>query len=444
MELILGSIATNEMIQYQSYIKIVNFVNKKKYYESNNNNINSITNIASSEWYENYMVNELNNEELKMWIRNAFSYNKASDKTYYIPIELENIPRNKILKWVSYNIYYKSLWQLSENEINNASIVLQKIEDKLDVKFVDIMDPSIYFLKFGNNKIECEYRPSIVHNLLGMMKHICYFSLYLLGFDKYKINNSNLVYFHYNNPKNIETVLFIHGLGFGIEPYLYYILKLRKTVNLIVLILPNISNMEYIESIKDIKYNDLFPEYNSWRNIIKNILIKHNIDKINLIAHSFGTVIAGILLKDEFLYKKIDKKILIEPVCFINKSYKTFRYINEPKEGNYGVTSQIFNSIVYKDIYLRYVTQRFLYGPEFWITDFDILSKNSLVIVSENDQIVPSDEIYEKMKKHNIECIYIKKAHHAEVFMTDEFNDVFEKINEFMFDNYVNKKFVAF
>ena len=422
MELVFGSIVINELTQYQFYNKVLNFINKKKYSEA----------IIESEWYENYILNELSSDELKMWIRNVFSYNKTSTDTYYIPIELENIPRNKILKWVSYNLYYKSLWQLSHEHLNHASDVLQKIEEKLNVKFFDISDPSIYFLKFGNNKIECEYRPVILNNTLGMMKHICYFSLYLFNFDKYTIKNNDLVYFHYHKPENKKTVLFIHGLGFGIEPYLYYILRMKEKMNLIVLVLPNISNMEYKKSMKKITYDNLFPEYDTWRKIMKHILIKHNINKISLIAHSFGTAIAGLLFKDPWLYNKIERKVLIEPVCFIDKSYKIYRYINEPQEGNYGLISQIFNSIVYKDIYLRYVTQRFLYGPEFWIHNYDILSKNTLVVVSEKDLVVPSDEIYERMKKHNIECMYIRGAHHADMFMSSEFDSVFDQIDEFI------------
>lgn len=421
MNLMLGSIVLKEMVQYQFYKKILSFVQNKKY-----------ANIeVESEWYENYILNELTTDELKMWIRNVFSYNKQSD-SYYVPIELEDIPRNKMLKWVSYNLYYKSLWQLSQDQLNHSSDVLQKVEEKLQVKFFDISDPTIYFLKFGNNKLECEYRPTLVCTALDMMRSVCYFSLYLLDFDKYKVKDTNLVYFHYFKPEHKKTILFVHGFGFGIEPYLYYILKLKHKVNLIVLILPNISNMEYKKSMKEIKYDNLFPEYSTWRNVMKQILIKHNIEKISVIAHSFGTIITAILLKDEWLYNRIEKKVLIEPVCFIDKSYKIYRYINEPKEGNYNIISKVFNSVVYKDIYLRYATQRFLYGPEFWILNYDTLSKNTLVIVSEKDQVVPSDEVYERMKKHNIDCMYIKGAYHADLFMSDEFDSTFDKVDEFI------------
>ncbi|QKF94256.1 alpha-beta hydrolase fold protein [Fadolivirus algeromassiliense] len=423
MELIFGTLILKEMLHFQFFNKLKNFVEKKKYSSTLSTNVN---------WYENYILNELSVDELKICIRNVFSYNKPSDKSYYTPIEIENIPRNKMIKWVSYNLYFKSLWQLTPEEIQHASDVLYKIEIKLNIKFYDISNPDIYFLKFGNNKIECSNRPSIICSILELLKDTCYFSMYMFNFDKYKIKNTNIVYFHYHNPNNKQTVIFIHGFGFGIEPYLYYILRLKNKFNLIVLILPNISNMEYARTMKQITYDNMFPEYDTWRKAIKSIIIKHNIDSCSIIAHSFGTIIAALLLKDNWINAKINKKVFIEPVCFIDKSYKIYRYINEPQEGNYGIVSKVFNQFIYKDIYLRYATQRFLYGPEFWIHDYDSLANNTLIIVSEKDQVVPSDEIYNRMKKHNIECIYVNGAYHADMFMTNEFDSVFNHIDDFI------------
>lgn len=422
MELLFGSVILKEMFHYNFYNRLLDFVNRKKY-NSKDFNYN---------WYENYMLNELSVDELKISIRNIFSYNKPSENMYYVPIEIEDIPRGKMFKWVAYNLYFKSMWQLSHEQQNHASEVLIKLEEKLNIQFKDVNDPSIYFLKFGNNKIECSYRPSIICSYLDLMKDACYMALYLMNFDKYKVKGTNITYFHYYNKENTKTVMFIHGLGFGIEPYLYYILRLRRKYNLIVPILPNISNMEYMRSTTKITYEKLFPEYDTWRNIMKHILIKHNIEKINFIGHSFGTIILSSLLQNDMIKNRTDKTVYMEPVCFIDKAYKIYRYINDPQEGNYGMISKIFNKFIYDDIYLRYVTQRFLLGPEFWVHDYNDMSNNSFVIVSEKDQVVPSEDIYEKMKKYNIKCMYLKESYHADMFMSNKYCDVFDQIDGFI------------
>ena len=92
MELLFGSIILKEMFRYNYYKRLLDFVNMKKYYNRD---------IKNSEWYENYMLRELSVDELKISIRNVFSYDRPSPNMYYTPIEIEDIPRAKMFKWVS-------------------------------------------------------------------------------------------------------------------------------------------------------------------------------------------------------------------------------------------------------------------------------------------------------------------------------------------------------
>ena len=38
----------------------------------------------------------------------------------------------------------------------------------------------------------------------------------------------------------------------------------------------------------------------------------------------------------------------------------------------------ILSYVVYQDIYIRYVTQRFMYGPEYWIDDYSKINEKYL------------------------------------------------------------------
>ncbi len=263
------------------------------------------------------------------------------------------------------------------------------------------------------------------------MKNVAYMILNSYGFKKYKTKYSNIVYFCYKDDKNKETTMFIHGLGFGITPYLSHILALRENTNLIVPVLPNISNMEYNTNFKSFEDEDLFPNYKNWRKDVKRLIHDHEITELNVIAHSFGTIILGLLLKDKFLDSVIKKRIFVDPVCFMEDCYKIYRYINEPDFGKESVVNDVFNTIIYRDVYLRYVSQRFLFGPEYWITDYDNLSNhNNLVILSFNDQMLPIITLYNKMLKHKIPCLLIDRAYHADIFMTDEFKVVVDYMKE--------------
>lgn len=422
-----GSLLLNESRNNYSYQQLHKNVVKKRYF--NNTNVDS-------KWFEDYLIKKSSPDELKSWIRNTFSYNQPTSESYYIPIELDKIPRNKMLKWTSYYTYYKSLWQLSREELEHASELLILIEDKIGIEFPDIIDNNIYFLKFGGNRVECGYRPKFLTSCLGLIKDVCYFTLNMLGFGKGKLSEYGFTYFYYVDDKNKlrKNLLFIHGFGFGISQYMSYLLELRKKFNIYVIVSPNISNMEY-GNYNNYKHDPktITPDYNVWRDDIKSLMIKHNINKINCIAHSFGTIVFGILFNDQWINERIDKKVLIEPVCFFEKSYKVFRYINEQHNNNNGIINPLFNELIYKDIYLRYTTQRFLYGPEFWILDYSKLSGHTLVILSEKDQIVPTDILYERLSENKIECIYVKDAYHSDMFMSNKYNDVFVKVDDFIY-----------
>jgi hypothetical protein len=377
--------------------------------------------MIDAKWMQDFWLNELTEEELIKWIKNTSSY--INSKTgYYQDVELIDMPKTKMIEWVGYHIYFKPFGELDDDEQIDAITVLQKIEKKINWQFkTDVDNEDIYFLTFGKNRMETVYTPAIMYGALNLVKNAAYRYMAYSGFAKYKTKKADITYFHYHDSDTKPTSLFIHGLGVGITPYLPFIMSLMEHTNLLVLVLPNISNMEYS--------TNLFPEYEAIRSDITDMLDDHNLDKVNMIGHSFGTIIMGIILNDPNLSNRIDKKVFIDPVCFIDSSYKIFRYINEPDDRDGGVVNNVFNMLVYKDIYVRYATQRFLFGPEFWLLDYNRLNdNNSLVFLSMLDQIVPSESIYSRMIKYGVPCVVINDAQHADVFLNDGFNDVLDKV----------------
>lgn len=411
-----------EVINYIYYLYLKKYVHEKRYYKTK-------LNYNKMEQY----IKSLSKEELINWIKNSISYN-FSDKNYYTNVPLDDIPQNKIIKWVSYQLYFKSMWQLNKEELNISKNMLKYLENKIDHKFKDVINDNIYFLKFGNNRVESIYRFLFVYISLNILKNIIYFVLACYGFKKYKTPNGNITYFYYECKKNTKTTMFLHGLGLGITPYLSYIIHLSRATNVIIPILPNISNMEFTSYFSTLSNNNLFPSYKNWRLDTKYIINHHNLKSIDIVAHSFGTIILGILLKDILLNKIIKKRIFIEPVCFIDQSYKIYRYINEPTTYKNDVISKIFNYLIYDDIYFRYVSQRFLYGPEFWLDYEDVKNNNNLIIVSQEDNIIPSNRLYNKMKNKNIHCLIVHDASHSEIFIAIKFKSILSYVNSFLFE----------
>ncbi len=227
--------------------------------------------------------------------------------------------------------------------------------------------------------------------------------------------------------------MFIHGLGLGITPYISYLKELKQMGNVIVPILPNLSNMEHHTLLSKLDEDAFFPHYDIIRKDFKTMLEYHNINNVDIVSHSFGTIILGMLMKDAELAQRINKKVFVDPVCFIDRSFKILRYINEPGGSQDGVVNSVFNLLVYNDIYVRYIAQRYLYGPEFWILDYEKLNNDdSLLVLSLKDSMVPSQSIYDRCKKHHVPCFIINNANHADIFLIDEFRDVWNMIKLFV------------
>lgn len=421
-----------EILNYNSYARIKNSVSKKKKYSTDN---------IDSKWMENFWLEELSSEDLVEWIKNSMA-NPSGDPMDNLlgdptndpnePILLQDIPRSTMLKWTVYNLYFKSLSQLDDHELENSRRVLSKIEDKIKFKFDGTKD--MKFLKFGTKDIDSNYRPILIQPILKTIRKISYGVLKVEGFQKLRTTHGILYFYHKNSNPGANTVMFIHGLGFGITPYLSFIKNMKKDNNVITLVLPNISNMDFHAGYHHFEDQHLFPSYENWKEDIKQIIITHNVDKFDTIGHSFGTVIMGIMINDGWIEPKMDKKIFIDPVCFIDDSYKIYRYIDNPNHGTAdSLVNDVFNVMIYRDIYVRYATQRFIYGPQFWIFDYDKLSSTkNLVILSNNDQMVPIDSVYKRLMKHNIPCIMVHGAYHAEIFTTTTYDSVLNSITHFV------------
>lgn len=418
---------TLELVNYIYYRKSVNFVNQKTLDDHIDN--------FDKEWIKKFWLVELEPEEIKTWIIKTMCYDNGTNDIDPTIDTFVNIPRSKMLKWLSYHLFFKSFKTLSSEQLADAEIALSMLEDKIQYKFsdgqIENIDKKLYTLKFGSTKINTTYKPLILYTTFGTVKNFSYIYLKHLGFTKHTMNKTNMVYFHYQKPENKgRTIMFIHGLGFGITPYLGFIRDLTSYADVIVPILPNISNMEFNSIFSGFTNDNFFPHYQTIRDDFYQVINELDLYDITVIGHSFGTIILSVLLKHLEFSKRVNKKVFIDPVCFIDDSHKIFNYIKNPDDKGSMLIS-LFNNIVYKDVYVRYATQRFLYGPEYWIFDYNSLTNNTIVLLSGEDKIVPALTLYKKLSKYGIPCIYVENAGHADVFNVDEFIDVVDMVKNY-------------
>jgi len=420
--IILGaSIVGLEVINYIYYKKTVDYAEQKTLIKHSS---------ANTTWLKNNWLNELSSEEIILWILNTIHIGKLSSSKIIVKPKLEDISSRKMLKWITYHMYFKPYKILTQEQINSAKLMLELIEEKIDYKFQDIEnDDHIQFIKFGSTEIETSYKPVVVYCAMSTIKNLAYMYLKYLGFTKHIMNKTGIVYFYYTNPQNNgKTTIFIHGLGFGVTPYINFVKSLMEYTDIIIPILPNISNMEFHSLLNSWEDKYMFPDYEDLRTDFFNILNERDLYNVNLVGHSFGTIVMSIVLKNSKFKKRINTKIFVDPVCFMDDCYKIFNYIKQPDPRNGELSTSIFNSMIYDDIYVRYTTQRYLYGPEYWLIDYNVLEKNAIVVLSSHDKIVPSMKLHKKLSENNITCIYVNEAEHADIFNMSQYSTVVSTI----------------
>ena len=398
-----------EIFQYIYNFMLYLFIKSKRYFYLQNDAVKM----------EQYL-DTLTNIELKEFIESTIL------SIYKDSITINDIPRENMIKWVSFLLYFQSLWQLSDDQLDNTKKVLENIETRLSHTFINGNDTTIYVVRFGNNKIEYFYKPFIYYCLMLLFKIAVYTILSRKGYQIYKSKNE-VIYFYKKEFDTDDFTIFYHGIGLGIAPYINFIDKISKKCNIMFPILPNISNLEYHSYIDYFSHNKLFPDYDKWTEDTKEIITKFEVNKLNLIGHSFGTLLVSYLDKNI----DINKVVFLDPICFIDGCYKIYQYLDNSVKDNF--VGKVTSYIVYNDIYTRYVIQRFIYGPKFWIYNYkDIASDKYFIVLSELDKIVPSKILATKFLKNGINYHIAKDAVHTDIFMDSKYNDIIDFVIKFL------------
>lgn len=355
---------------------------------------------------------------------------------------LNKINHLAMIKLILSYLFNKSLTQANYLNLKTAYYCTFKLKHKYGIilnnkKYKANLDN---FMRFGKNSISSYYKPLIINFLAYTLRLLSEMILIYNGFKTYYSTSTNLIYLYKVNSKSKKIpIMFIHGFGIGIIPYIKNILNLSKEATIICPILPNISNL-YFHPLKwNICKNDFFPELNLLFQEFDDILENHKITKINIIAHSFGTFILSGLMLNTSIRKKINKKIFIDPVCFSSDSHQIYRSVDIMKDtrstGCLGTMKRyILFYVIYLDIYLKYATKRNLFSMDYLWGNYRFIDDKTQVILSEYDDITPTETIYNDMIKsgkiNNI--VFLKNATHGDLFMNNNYLKNLCELNKFI------------
>ncbi|VVU94962.1 hypothetical protein CPAV1605_687 [seawater metagenome] len=349
---------------------------------------------------------------------------------------LSYIAINPLIKFFLSLYFNKTKKQARLKHMNIIYTDIQKFRNKYNISLTFNDDKK--FKRFGQSDIQCCYKPLIISFIMTIIKLYSEIKLKMNGFTKYYSKQTNICYWsnkYQKNTSNNIPLFFLHGLGIGIIPYLDFIIDMAKDRLVICPVLPNISNV-YFHPLKfNLKRNDFFPSFDIIYQEINQIIELHKFNKFDIVSHSFGTFIQSSLILESSFRSRLRKKIFIDPVCFHSNLTKVLKSVDQKKmDRGSNILGEITHYFVYLDVYVKYATKRNLFSMEFLWGNYRYLDENTLIILSGNDSITASDEIFEDIYKagYGDKVEWLENANHGDLFMTSKWPHTIKRIKKYL------------
>jgi hypothetical protein len=204
---------------------------------------------------------------------------------------------------------------------------------------------------------------------------------------------THLSYWHRKHTSKTKLpILFIHGIGIGLYTHIDFLADLKSAAGIEDSGVNDQVGIIALE-ILPISFRITHPAMSKATMCaeIAAILEHHGWDKVVLVAHSFGTVIATHLLKTPSTAPRIGPVILIDPVCFLlqlpDVAYNFTR--RKPKRAN---EHQLYY-FASTDICVSHTLAKHFFWTENILWKEDLGGRNVTVCLGGRDLIVDTESV---------------------------------------------------
>jgi len=189
----------------------------------------------------------------------------------------------------------------------------------------------------------------------------------------------------------MTPIVFVHGIGLGLLPYLPLIDALLNTGRPILLPeIPYVSGFRPFQS----PYGVLPPAVVC--STMTAMLASHGFLKATWMGHSYGTSWLSYMCK--FAPRTVSALLFLDPICFcLHVPYLTKQFVYmRPDPGT-------VSYMVRTDVIINWTIQRSF--PWTWVTLFtEQINVPCAVFLSENDALVPARKVQDYLKSKNVAC----------------------------------------
>ena len=210
-------------------------------------------------------------------------------------------------------------------------------------------------------------------------------------------------------------VVFCHGLGVGVLPYIQFIKDLVNVCpgrQVFLINLPNISMQPntYVHSSQSLVH-DICKMLEAW-----------SVESAHFIGHSFGSCVMSFVLKSPQGSKYVGAATFIDPVTFLLcKPDVAYNFVyRKPTTA----TQLLIKFFISQELYIAHSLGRHFFWKECVLWEEQLISPTH-IILSKLDSIVPSPSVHDYLKKvqprvPNLkEVLMFDDIGHAESFLVN-------------------------
>ncbi|KAL6300229.1 hypothetical protein BKA93DRAFT_542925 [Sparassis latifolia] len=358
---------------------------------------------------------------------------------YSVPISA--IKRDNMIEWLCWALFgtrRDGLLKEWEEEIEGY---LAKIENFQGHKYESGWNNAVQCMKVSLDPVVSLHRPllwylivAVVDTYTGLLltfagfrhfgntKSLCCFPPRLVALCSQRSPDPDIVYWY--RPHRSKTklpILFLHGIGIGLWPYCAFL-------NDIIAADPDVGIIAIENLCISMRIYEAPLTRDAMLAAITRILDFHNVTRVVVAAHSYGTIPAAHLLRDRVLSTRIAASLLVDPIPFLlhlpavayNFVYRKPRTANELQLWYFASRDPDIS---------RTLARHFFWSQNLlWKEDLD--GRRVGVVLSGRDQVVDTrkvrkyltgqDDLQFRWRDHTLEVLYYPDIDHAQVFDTKE------------------------
>jgi len=341
---------------------------------------------------------------------------------WFYDAPFEDITRDDVKDFLAWALYSSTFPKLAANDVRDLAKVFALIELECDVRFPRRRQGQapLGSMRFSIEPVQYHHKPLLFYMstrfILGSLGSM---NLVDSGFSHH---NAGALNYWVRMPESEEArarlpIVFVHGVGVGLVTYMGFVRKLiANDCPILCLELP------FVSMSLDAKVPSIDQQVAS----VRAMLDREGFDAATFVGHSYGSVMLSWMV--QHAPERVASVVFIDPiVIMLNLKSTLYNFLYRHS------TNGKISDLVGSELFLNHALRRHFwwYRNIIWAQDMHDEGIPSMVIVSENDEIVPSAEVAQHIQDFDrrmegrslVKHVTIEDGSHGDMLFDDEVQD---------------------